>query len=138
MVVKYVFTDVIDGLDMHQTQKTLMYTMAEHYEINLPDSLYLNHYELSEEYGFTPSLWSQFLKIKEIDRLIEAEIAQIAEIGARDALKRLSSGTALSADIQAAKELLANSKLLKQKVNQRQQIIITRIPHKETAVMNNG
>lgn len=125
------FTETVSRLDMPQIRKTILHQMAEHYEVHLPDSLYLSHYALSEMFGFTPKEWSDFLKIKEINMLIESEIAQIAEIGARKALQRLQSGTAASADISAARELLANSRLLKQKTNQKQQFILTRVPPKE-------
>lgn len=127
------FTKIIETLDMPFMRKTLMTHMAQLYEGNLPGSLYLNHYQLAKEFGFTHENWGEFLKIREIDRLIESEIAQIAEIGAREALKRLQSGNAASVDIQAAKELIANSKLIKQRLNQRQQIIITRMQPKEVA-----
>lgn len=125
------FTDIVEQMDMPQVRKLIFHEMAELYEQGLPDTLYMTHYKLEEEFGFRHEEWSQFLKIREINRLIEAEIAQIAEIGARTALQRLQSGQAQSADIQAARELLANSKLLKQKVTQREQFVITRVPPKD-------
>lgn len=130
------FVEIVSKMEIDRVRKMLMHQMAQIFENNLPDSLYLNHYELSEEYGFTPSEWNNFLKMKEVDRLVESEIAQIAEIGARHALSNLMKGQANSADIQAAKELLANSRILKQKTNQRPQVVITRIPEKE--VIENG
>lgn len=124
------FVDIVRELDINNIDKTLMHHMAKIYEENLPDSLYLNHYQLEEQYGHPPDKWKKFLKIKEVDRLVESEMVQIAEIAARQALARLQSGKAASADIQAAKELLSTSRLLKQKTNQRPQMIITRIPGK--------
>src|SRR5690625_5230092 len=125
------FTEIVSQMEMNNISKMLLHRMAKLYEEHLPDTLYLNHYELSENFGYSPREWNEFLKIREIDQLIEAEIAQITEIGARYALANLQQGQANSADIQAARELLANSKLLQQKHNQRQQVIITRIPAKE-------
>lgn len=130
------FTEIVTKLEMNRIERTLMYEMATIYEENLPESLYLNQYELANEFGFTHMDWNKFLKVKDIDRLIEAEIAQISEIGARYALGRLQASNASSADIQAARELINNSRLLQQKHNQRAQIIITRIPAKE--VVENG
>lgn len=125
------FIEVAENIDTgNRIKKMLLVRQATVYAENLPESLYMNHYQLSDDFGFTPKEWIDFLKIKEIDRLIEAEIAQIAEIAARRALSNLESGEANSADIQAAKELLANSKLLKQKHNQRPQVILTRIKDK--------
>ena len=121
-------------MELTQIQRTLLAKMAQIFESNLPDSLYLNHYLLAEMYGFSPSEWNSFLKIKEIDRLIQAEISVIAEIGARHALANLQKGYASSADVSAAKELLANSKLLQQNLNQRPQIIITRVGAKKHGI----
>src|SRR5699024_6935328 len=106
------FLEIIEQLEINQLQRTVYANMAKVYENHLPDSLYLNHYELAEHFGHSHESWNKFLKIKEVDRLIESEIAQIAEIGARQALQRLQSGNAQSSDIQAAKEILSNSKLL--------------------------
>lgn len=125
------FTDVIAELEGDQKQKMFLHRMAKLYEEHLPETLYMNHYQLAETFGFTPREWDEFLKIDEIDRLIELEIVQIAEVGARRALERLQSGHANSADVSAARELLATTRLLKMKNNQRPQVIITRIPPKE-------
>lgn len=115
-------------------ERTIMNELAGIYEDNLPDTLYMNQYHLSHEFGFTHNEWKNFLRNEEVDRLIEAEIAQIAEIGARSALAALQSGHAQAADISAARELIANSRLLQQKHNQRPQVIITRIPAKEVEI----
>lgn len=125
------FLEIVRELETGRVRKTVLHQMASIFESNLPDSLYLNHYQLSTTFGFTHTQWNDFLKIREVNQIVESEIAQIAEIGARYALERLQSGEVSSQDIQAAKELLANSKLLKQKTNQRPQVIITRVPAKE-------
>lgn len=121
------FTDVISNSDLTQAEKIKYHKLAHIYEDNLPDSLYLNHYELSLNFGHSPSLWNQFLKLREIDRLVQSEIAQIAEIGARRALAKLQSGNFASQDVQAAKELLANSKLIQQNTKQYEKVVLTRI-----------
>lgn len=126
------FSEMVSKLEWDSvTEKVIMTEMAKTFEENLPDSLYLNHYQLEKTYGYTANNWKQFLKKREIEMLIESEIAGIAEISARRALQRLEEGGASAPDISAAKELLANSKLLKQKVNTRPQVILTRIPAKQ-------
>lgn len=126
------FTDIISNIEgLNGMERTMLSSMADIFENNLPDVLYMTHYELEEEFGFTAIQWKRFLKLKEIDRAIEVEVAGIAEIAARQALARLQSGKAASADIQAAKQLLENSKLLKQKVDQPTRVVITRIPAKK-------
>lgn len=124
------FVDIIQGMDLNGPKKTLLVSMATAYENNLPETLSMNHYELAKELGYSHPEWKEFLKMKEVERLIESEIANIAEIGARRALENLQSGKASSSDIQAAKEVLANSRLLRQKHNQKPLIVITRIPKK--------
>lgn len=126
------FIEIVRNMESETvSNKLILEGMAKAFEDNLPNTLYLDHYKLADEYGFSAAEWDRFLRIPEVDRMVEREMAQIAEIAARDALKRLSSGKAASADIQAAKELLSNSKLLKQKTNQRPNYIVTRIPEKE-------
>lgn len=125
------FVDVVRDMNVDGRTKILLETMAEEYESGLPKTLSMNHYELSDEYGFTPKQWSDFLKNKEIERLVEMEIVNIAEIGARKALDKLQSGNAASSDVSAAREVLASSKLLKQKNDQKPLVVVTRIPAKE-------
>lgn len=120
--------------DVPRIKRMIFEQLAEIYENNLPNSLMLNHYELSEEYGYSPKDWDEFTKLEEIARVIELEIATIAEVGARKAIARLQSGHANSADISAAREVLNASKLIKQRVNQAPRIVITRIPAKENTV----
>lgn len=123
---------------MNGIEKTTMVSMANTFDNHLPSSLSMNHYELAENLGYAHQKWKQFLKIKEVERLIESEIASIAEIGARKALENLRSGNASSADISAAREVLASSKLLKQKHNQKPLVIISRIPKKEFVEHDNS
>lgn len=125
------FVEIVRQKDMDGRTKTILETIAKIYEQHLPDSLSMNHYELAEQFGFTSKQWNLFLKDRDINHMIESEMANIAEIGARKALENLQSGKVASADIQAAKEILANSRILKQKTNQRPQVVLTRIPDKE-------
>ena len=125
------FREIIKEIELENgVERTMFDAVAKIYDDYLPKSLSMNQYELSENFGFEAEQWKKFFKIKEVERAIEVETAGLAEIAARKALERLRSGNAASADIQAAKELLANSKLIKQKTKQPQQVIITRIPEK--------
>lgn len=124
------FAETVSKMELDRVLKMVMHRMAKIFEEHLPETLYMTHYELQDLFGFTHREWQNFLKLREIDMLVENEIATIAEIGARSALEKLQSGSASSADIQAARELLANSRLLKQKTNQHPQVVVTRIPQK--------
>lgn len=112
-------------------QNLIKKKLHDTYHENLPNSLYLNAYELASSFGGAVQDWKNYLKDPETQRFVESEVASLAEVAARRALQNLSQGTANSADISAAKELLANSKLLKQKLNQRQHIFISYLPNKE-------
>ena len=105
--------------------------MKETFENHLPETLYLSHYELAEQFDGTPQMWRDFLKDPENQRFIESELAAITEAAARAALQKLSSGSANSNDIQAIKQLLDKSKLLQEKQNTNQTVILTYIPKKE-------
>jgi hypothetical protein len=105
--------------------------MYQTFEDNLPNSLYMDHYTLAEQFDGTPKMWRDFLKDPENQRFIESELAAITEAAARAALQKLSSGTANSNDISAIKQLLDKSKMLQQNQNSQERIILTFIPKKE-------
>lgn len=113
-----------------QIQNLIKNKLNQVFYDNLPHSLYLNAYELSKQFGGTADDWKSFMKDPEVSRFIESEIASLAEVAARRALQSLANGSANSADIQAAKELLANSKLLKSKMSQKQNIVLTYLPQR--------
>ena len=125
--------EIVTDIKTDQITKTVLHQMASIYQDNLPDSLYLNQYQLAEQFGFTARQWNEFLKVPEVDLFIEQEVAQIAEIGARKALAKLISGDSDSSDIQAAREILSKSKLIQQRSNQKERVIILRIPNKGDA-----
>lgn len=108
-------------------EKLITDKMHQKFEKNLPDTLYKSHYALAEELGGSPIQWKNYLKNPDTARFIEMELASITESAARAALKNLSGG-ASSSDIAAAKQLLENSKLLQQKHNPKQHIILTYLP----------
>lgn len=126
--------EIIQGIpDLSATQRVLFSSMADKFYQALPESLYMNQYQLQTKIGSTHEQWSQFLKTKEVDRYIQREMASMAEIAARQALANLQSGGASSSDIQAAKQLLETSKLLKIKAGGLQQVVIMHLPPKEYA-----
>lgn len=123
--------EIVESLNMNSLKKQIYMKMADDFETNLPDSLYYTAYDLTDIFYGNIQEWKEFLKIPEVNRFVETEIAEITEVGARKALSNLQSKNVASADISAAKQLLDNSRLLKQKMNQFQQFVVTRIPAKE-------
>lgn len=123
---------IISQLAISPIKKSIFLKLAKIYQLNLPDSLYLNPYELTELLpSSTPQDWKSFLAIPEINRFIESEIATIAEAAARKALQNLQDNPT-SQDISAAKELLQSSRLLKQKLQNKQTVIMTYLPPIQT------
>lgn len=123
--------EIIESLNFTPVKKQIYVKMAEEFEENLPGTLYMTQYDLEETLYGNAQEWREFLKIPEVNRFVEVEMAGLAEIGSRKALQRLQSTDASSPEIQAARQLIDNSKLLKQKVNQFQSFVVTRIPAKE-------
>lgn len=122
---------IADNEQLSNIDKQVFMRMARLYEEDLPETLYKNPYQLEDEYEGSAEQWKKFLRLPEINRFIETEIATMTEIAARRSLQQLQSGKASTQDIQAAKELLSSSKLLKNKTQRTQQHVIVRIPPKE-------
>lgn len=93
----------------------------------LPDSLYRDHYTMSEIYGFTPQEWRTFLRDNHM--FIETELAAIAEAEARSALSRL--GNASGQEVTALKAILEKSKLINDAQKQNVKIVLSFIPPTE-------
>jgi hypothetical protein len=98
--------------------------MDKLFKRNLPDSLYFNHYELADMYGFGPEEWRKYLR--DNSTLIEAEIAAMVEPAARKAINRL--GNASRDEVQALKALLEKSKLINDNQKQQTKIVMTFVP----------
>lgn len=106
-----------------------MQTMDEIFHKNLPGTLFLSHYELAQNYGYTAQEWRTFLRDNYL--FIETELAAIAEAEARSALARL--GNASGTEVSAIKALLESSKLINDAQKQAVKVVLTFIPNaKET------
>lgn len=105
--------------------------MKEIFEGNLPDSLYLNHYELAEQFGSTPAEWKRFLKDNET--FITQELTAIAEASARQALSRLSDPNVKvdSSTVSAVKTLLDRSEQLNRQNKDTTKLVMSFLPHPE-------
>jgi hypothetical protein len=100
-------------------------TIEEKFHKFLPDSLYKDHYTLSQDYGHTPQEWRTF--IRDNNLFIETELAAIAEAEARSALARL--GQANGTEVQALKAILEKSKMINDAQKQNTKIVLTFIPN---------
>lgn len=112
---------IIMDMEMQRDEKQIFLQLAKIFDRDMPQSLYLDYYELaygnadkgvrvSEMYdgnqGTTPDQWEQFLDTPEIYRYRNGKIAKLTEYAATKALKNLSAG----ADTSALKELIKTSK----------------------------
>lgn len=88
--------------------RTRYTSQEEAFMKNLPDTLYLSHYDLANMYtDWTPDQWRRFLKEKE--RFIMTEVAAMTESSARLALSRLSTGKLTTQEVSAIRQLLERS-----------------------------
>ena len=99
-------------------------TMEDIFHKYLPHTLYQSHYELSANYGYTPTEWRSFIRDKHL--FIETELAAIAEAEARSALSRL--GNASGTEVAALKAILEKSKLINDAQKQQEKIVMMFIP----------
>lgn len=112
-------------------QKQLYTYLAEQFDKNLPDSLYMNYYELAHVIERTnPDLWEGFLDLPDIYRYKQAKIAKLQEFAAVKALRELENKALLenAGAVSALKEILEKSKLIQESTKKKQQIVLTYIP----------
>jgi len=133
-------TDIINEIDLPRDKKLVFLKMAMEYDKHMPDSLYLDPYELargSDVTGFpgipgtTPELWEEFLDLPEMYQYRRIRIGKETENGAIKAMRELmrqgltSEG---SKQVQALKEILNASKLLQKSQQQQRQVVLTFVP----------
>lgn len=121
--------DIVKSIEgLTPTVRQAYIRMAEIFEEKMPDSLYMNFYELAEITDMDADVWEQFLDLTEVTQFIKAKVAKLAEYEARKALNRLANDQLSSQDVQAVREILNSSKLLQQNLNQKPQVVLTFIP----------
>lgn len=102
-------------------------SMEEIFQEQLPDSLYMNHYDLYEAFPeHSAESWRRYLK--ENDRFILQETAAITEANARAALKHLASGNLKQGDATAIKHLLDRSEQINQSTKDKTVYMTTYLP----------
>lgn len=107
------------------SEETQQQKMDRYYKMDLPESLYLSHYELAHRYPIaTAQEWRVF--VRDNATFIDAELAAIAEAEARSALQKL--GKASGQEVTALKTLLDRSKIINDAQKQSTKIVFTFIP----------
>lgn len=130
--------DIVRSMEgLSYEQKEIFSYLALQFDQHLPDSLYMNYYELAKVIDRTsPDLWEQFLDLPDIYRYKQAKIAKLQEFAALKALRELENKSLLdtAGAVSALKEILEKSKLIQESTKKRQQIVLTHIPPKENEV----
>ena len=117
--------------------ETPFFILDEKFRDSLPDNLYLNHYELAEKYiKYSAEDWRKF--ISKNRPFIETELAAITEAQSRSALEKLSSGKVSSADVSALRQLLEKSKIINEKLNAKQSVLISFLPNPAKPIEDRG
>ena len=133
--------DIIQEMSLSRLDKEIFLGYAHIFDRDMPESLYLNFYELAwgvrpsyteqEVYpgnpNTTPEMWEKFLDLPEIYRYRTSKIAKLAEMDANKAMQRLGAS---SDNVAALKEIVKTSKAL-QGGKQQQTIIMSYVKPKE-------
>lgn len=110
-------------------------SMEEIFNALLPDSLYMNHYELHRDYSHhSAESWRRFLK--ENDRFILQEVAAITEANARSALKKLAKGDLKQGDATAINSLLNRSEQINLAVKDKTSYVMTFMPDPDSTSLD--
>ena len=133
--------DIIQEMSLSRLDKEIFLGYARIFDRDMPESLYLNFYELAwgvtpaypeqDVYpgnpNTTPDMWEKFLDLPEIYRYRTSKIAKLAEMDANKAMQRLGAS---SDNVAALKEIVKTSKAL-QTGKQQQTIIMSYVKPKE-------
>ena len=133
--------DIIQEMSLDRIQKEIYLGYARILDRDMPESLYLNYFELAwgvpqlyaeqETYpgnpNTTPEMWEKFLDLPEIYRYRTSKIAKLAEFDAQKAMQRSGAN---SDNVSALKEIVKTSKAL-QGGKQQQTIIMSYVSPKE-------
>ena len=103
------------------------YTMEDAFTKNLPNSLYMSHYDLALHFDeFTAEQWRQFLR--DNDKFIMREISAITESEARKALQKLSSAKLSAQEVSAIKQLLDRSEQINRQAQDTRTFVTLHMP----------
>jgi|SRR6185312_5099398 len=111
--------------------------MQEIFKDNIPNTLYMNYQELQQSYGFTQAAWENLLDDPDFKRHIDIQLAKYLEIEARKALQKLANAPH-STEVSGLIKTIESSKLLQQKHNQRQNVVLTYLPRKDKNNVSNS
>ena len=65
--------------------------MQDKFNACLPDSLYMSHYELSEQLGYTPDMWYRFVNEPKVKEYIDRELTALQNTEMNKLLRDIGS-----------------------------------------------
>lgn len=108
---------------------TVWEMMEDIFKRKLPETLYMNHYELAEKTKIPPEDWRRYLTKNQA--MILSEIAAITEANARAALKRIGEGKIQTGEAAVIKQLLDRSEQINRQAQGQKTVVLHFIPPKE-------
>lgn len=114
---------------MEFSKEEIWKMMEDIFRKKLPETLYMNHYELSEKTNIPPDEWRRFLTKNQ--PMILSEIAAITEASARAALKRIGEGKIQTGEAAVIKQLLDRSEQINRQAQGQKTIMMHFIPPKQ-------
>jgi hypothetical protein len=124
---------IIKDLTLSRDERLILSRLAELFDHNTPDALYMDYYELSNELGAPADQWERFLDIPEIYRYRTGKIAKLQEFAAIKAMKQLEQQGQIpgASAVSALKELSKLSKQLNSNSQNKQKILLTYVSPKQ-------
>jgi hypothetical protein len=119
---------IISDMSLPRDEKMIFARLAEIFDRNTPDFLYMDYYELTEySPGTKADQWEQFLDLPEIYRYRTGKIAKLQEFAAIKAMKQLEQQGQIpgASAVTALKELSKLSKQLNSNNQNKQKILLT-------------
>lgn len=102
-------------------------TIDEIFRNGLPETLFLDHYSLNEEYpDFSPEEWRLYLRDNEA--FIMKELSFITEANARASLQRIGEGRIKAGDAATIKQLLDRSEMINKATRQEKTFVTMFMP----------
>lgn len=134
-------TEIVDKLEnLDDIQRSNYRKMAHHFEKYMPETLYLDYYELAKGgrvdedvfipplEGFSSIIWEDFLDVPEVFQWRQNKIGKLLEFGATKALKALQKKglePGNTAQVQALRDIIDRAKTLQSGQNRRRRVILS-------------
>lgn len=125
---------IIESSQLSASKKAIFLKLADFFDENMPESLYLDYYQLADALpGSTPDLWEELLDLPDVQKFRNNKIAKLMKFKAVQALKQLEEASVQNkaGQVQAINQLIEKSDLISANNSKRETYIISYMPPKE-------